>query len=64
MKTHEISKKFRQADKTVVSLVAAFGVFAQRHHVSRDGKRLPTQKFGFIERVDKEWVTTVKDLGT
>ena len=54
MKTHEMSKKFRQADKTVVSLVAAFGVLAQRHHVSRDGKRLPTQKFGFIARVDKE----------
>lgn len=62
MKTQEISKKFREADKAVVSLVAVFGVANQRHHASRDGKRLPTQEFGFIERVDKEWVTTVKDL--
>ena len=45
--------KFRQADEAVVSLVAVFGVVAQRHHASRDGKRLPPQTFGFIEGLIK-----------
>ena len=50
-----IFKKGRQMGTICVVSVELWLVFARGH-------LLWEQKFGFIKRVDKGWITTVKDL--